>query len=216
MHARTMAGLSIFPRCQYLHLRLLEGNLRHCAHFKHYPESSLVFKEVPYMADFHSMRAEPFPSAEKACYVLILLAPAHTKFRAWALGVVCLPAGAYAYAGSAKNGLDARVGRYLRPERARRWHIDYLLDNGRLREIVAAPCEISIECDVSRRLMEQWPVVPRFGSGDCRCPGHLFGPAPLKKLRSSVYLAFSHCGFDPCPWEKVHKTRRPRVRKELP
>jgi Uri superfamily endonuclease len=168
------------------------------------------------MANSPSMRAKPFSSPEKGCYVLLLLVPAQTKFRAGALGVICLPGGAYAYAGSAMKGLDARVGRYLRPERARRWHIDYLLDCALLLEIVAAPCERSIECDVSRRLMEQWPVVPRFGSSDCRCPGHLFGPAPLKKLRSSVYLAFSHCGVDPCLWKKVHKTRHPRVRRALP
>jgi len=133
-----------------------------------------------------------------------------------ALGTIRINGGSYAYVGSAMNGLDARVARYLRPERARRWHIDYLVDCARLLDIVVAPCENSVECEVSRRLMLEWPVVPRFGSSDCRCPGHLFGPAPLKQLRASAYRAFSQCGIKPQPWEGLHNSGHAKGQKELP
>ena len=162
--------------------------------------SPMMIKEFQHTSDSPGMSVQPSPDRQKGCYVLILVVHRRTRFRAGARGVVCLSRGAYAYVGSAMRGLNARISRHLRPERRHRWHIDYLLDHALPWEIVAACCERNIECDVSRRLLEQWPVVDRFGSSDCRCPGHLFGSAPLKKLRSSVCLAFSDCGLDPQPW----------------
>jgi Uri superfamily endonuclease len=43
------------------------------------------------------------------------------------LGEFDFPVGGYAYSGSAKRGLDARIARHLRRQRPLRWHIDYLL-----------------------------------------------------------------------------------------
>jgi len=162
------------------------------------------------------MKAHSSSGRNKGCYVLILVVSRRTKLRVGELGTICMARGAYAYVGSAMNGLDARIGRHLRPERARRWHIDYLLDSASPREVVAAPCEKSIECDMSRRLLEQWPVVPRFGSSDCRCQGHLYGPAPLKKLRSSVFLAINRCGIYPQCWEITHTPGQAKKQKEVP
>jgi len=42
-------------------------------------------------------------------------------------GQIPFPAGWYVYTGSARNGLAQRVGRHLRHNKRKHWHIDYLL-----------------------------------------------------------------------------------------
>lgn len=43
------------------------------------------------------------------------------------LGEFDFPAGRYHCTGSARRGLEARIARHLRAEKALRWHIDHLL-----------------------------------------------------------------------------------------
>ncbi len=88
-------------------------------------------------------------------------------------GTFEFPAGRYVYTGSARRGLEARIARHLRQEKALRWHIDYLL---------AAP-GVTIErtlrsardeC-VLNRAAGGLVVVPGFGASDCKagCGAHL-------------------------------------------
>ncbi len=102
-------------------------------------------------------------------------------------GEATLPEGRYAYTGSARGGIRARVARHLRADGVRRWHIDYVLPFGRVIAVEAHPHPAISECALNAETLA-WPeiatAVRRFGASDCRCPGHLIRaprwmPAPL-------------------------------------
>ena len=77
-----------------------------------------------------------------------------------------LPAGRYAYCGSAHGpgGLRARIGRHLRRDKAPHWHVDRLTEAGR---IVGIHTELGAsECDLFTRLQAAPGVtVPPAGFG---------------------------------------------------
>lgn len=98
------------------------------------------------------------------------------RVRIGALGTFDLAAGRYAYTGSAKRAIGARVLRHMgfspKP-RTLRWHIDYLLTVPGCRvervDLFDRP-----ECEVNRRSGGTAPV-PEFGASDCAagCGSHL-------------------------------------------
>jgi Uri superfamily endonuclease len=96
------------------------------------------------------------------------------------LGKVTLTAGQYAYVGSAHGpgGLRARVGRHLRVQKPRHWHIDYLTAEVPVQHVFALASAERLECTWVARLLglngADVPA-PGFGSSDCRrgCPAHL-------------------------------------------
>jgi Uri superfamily endonuclease len=94
------------------------------------------------------------------------------------LGTCSLPAGWYTYAGSAlgPGGLEARLARHLRAEKRLHWHIDYLLQHGRVETIWQIPSPARLECAWAaaiRALPGAETPVPGFGASDCRCSAHL-------------------------------------------
>lgn len=99
-----------------------------------------------------------------------------------------LPAGRYAYCGSAKGpgGLRARLARHLRRDKALRWHVDRLTAAGRVAALAALP--EGEECVLRAALQAEPGVtapVPGFGSSDCRrCPSHLLALPPAFDLDS--------------------------------
>ncbi len=97
------------------------------------------------------------------------------------LGVVALPPGRYVYAGSARHGLETRIGRHHRQwsERrsVRRWHIDAVLAHPACRWRLAQRFPGGHECALAQavaRLPGASIPVPGFGASDCRygCPAH--------------------------------------------
>lgn len=101
-----------------------------------------------------------------------------------------LPAGAYAYAGSARGpgGLQARIARHLRPDKPMHWHADRLTSMGRVTGI--AFTDSMSECDLAR-MMAALPgaAIPLagFGSSDCRqCDAHLIRLPDGAALASAV------------------------------
>jgi Uri superfamily endonuclease len=87
-----------------------------------------------------------------------------------------LPAGTYAYAGSANGpgGIAARVARHMRKEKKPHWHIDGLTMAASEIKPLAFPG--GNECSLVDRLLAAGCDVPApgFGSSDCRaCPAHL-------------------------------------------
>lgn len=84
--------------------------------------------------------------------------------------------GRLVYCGSALAGLRARIDRHRRTEKRRHWHVDYLLEHGLLAEVWIARSPERLECLLADHL-DRFPqgalAIPRFGSSDCRCPGHL-------------------------------------------
>lgn len=78
------------------------------------------------------------------------------------------------------NGVQSRLERYLNPARKRHWHVDYLLDHGDAVAAWVAAGREPLECRLAAALAADLERIPRFGSSDCRCPGHLLF-APRRK-----------------------------------
>ncbi|MFB6206056.1 MAG: DUF123 domain-containing protein [Haloglomus sp.] len=117
------------------------------------------------------------PSDGGGTYTLLVALPTAAVVEVGALGNHRLPAGWYAYTGSALgSGGFARVERHrdlAGGERdTRHWHVDYLLGHpdATLRDVVRSP-GADVECAVARRL----PLGPvdGFGASDCDCRSHL-------------------------------------------
>jgi endonuclease-3 len=110
-----------------------------------------------------------------------------------ALGTHQLPAGWYAYTGSALGpGGFSRVDRHYElaaGERStRHWHIDYLLGHeaAAIRGDVRTP-EADIECSVATSLPAS--PVDGFGASDCDCSSHLAYASDGEQLRENVTAA---------------------------
>jgi Uri superfamily endonuclease len=113
-------------------------------------------------------------------YVLILQALAPTEVNIGRLGQFTLPAGRYAYLGSAQGpgGLAARLARHARPDKRIHWHIDYVTAVLPLIHVYVLEGHQRLECVWTRRLLAlpgARAAVAGFGNGDCRagCPAHL-------------------------------------------
>jgi Uri superfamily endonuclease len=132
-------------------------------------------------------RTDALPAGPGAYLLAIRLdRPAPLPPRLVRPGLETLPAGWLVYAGSARGpgGLRARLGRHLRPDKARRWHVDWLTAAPGA-TVRAWPVPDGRECALVAAVLA-WPgasvPVPGFGSSDCpRCPAHLLAlavPAP--------------------------------------
>lgn len=92
------------------------------------------------------------------------------------LGFQHLDSDMYAYVGSARGGLDQRLSRHFRSQKAMRWHIDRLTVNAQKMKAYEFQEGRISECDLGNMLVAQnaIPVLKGFGCSDCRCETHLF------------------------------------------
>ena len=120
---------------------------------------------------------------KRGSYVLYIDIELPVTLQVGSLGSSVFSAGRYAYVGSARRGIAARVLRHkrlaLQKEGKLHWHIDYLLVNRHTKLAGEAVLEDEIECTVSKRMASMNGVtvpVPGFGSSDCRakCAAHLY------------------------------------------
>jgi Uri superfamily endonuclease len=114
------------------------------------------------------------PAASPRLYVVLTYVPRRTIVTVGSLGPVPFERGWYAYVGSAARGRRARVARHLAASKPLRWHADYLSTAFPPRRAWIVD-GVAGECDLAAGLAaspgaERRP--PRFGAGDCRCPGH--------------------------------------------
>jgi len=131
--------------------------------------------------------------AERGAYALIVDLPrplvlAGSRFRG-----ARLPAGRYAYCGSAygPGGLAARLARHRRADNSRHWHVDFLTGGGRIVAVHTAPG--GSECALMARILSMpgaHAPLAGFGSSDCRvCPAHLAAVPrdfTVRRLRAPV------------------------------
>lgn len=115
----------------------------------------------------------------KGSYILVLHLPQDSAFTVGKLGHYALPAGFYAYVGSAlgPGGLRGRLGYHLRPVRRPRWHLDYLRRDAMATAVwwsAAGTRREHVWAAWLRQLPGAGVVVPRFGASDCTCVSHLF------------------------------------------
>jgi Uri superfamily endonuclease len=109
----------------------------------------------------------------------ILLIAAHGRIVVGKLGSFDFD-GRYLYIGSARGpGGFKRVGRHLAlaagGNKKRRWHIDYLLAAGGLKQIWLLPDVEMSECELVQELIARGaePIAPGFGASDSPCETHL-------------------------------------------
>jgi Uri superfamily endonuclease len=94
------------------------------------------------------------------------------------LGTFHFPAGYYVYVGSAlgPGGLEARLARHRRGQKALRWHVDYLLAHAEIVDVRIDESGQRLECDWARALLSipgVQVVASGMGASDCACPSHL-------------------------------------------
>ena len=121
-------------------------------------------------------------------YILWLHLEEPKRLRIGRLGVIAFDPGHYAYVGSAfgPGGIRARVGRHLRREKKKRWHIDYLNSASQPGGAWICYGDPPLEhrwARVLSSLTGAWLPAAGFGASDCRCPSHLIGFSKPPSLR---------------------------------
>ena len=138
--------------------------------------------------------------------MLILKASAPVSVKVASLGQVTLSEGYYAYVGSAKAGIKARVGRHLKLARLKtgklRWHLDYILVNDSIEPYsLIYVNESFIEHEIAQALLGHGDteVVARgFGSSDCNCVSHFFKLRTNQEPSLFVASLIRQMGYMPC------------------
>lgn len=121
-------------------------------------------------------------------YILVIWVAEDQDVVVGNLGPVPFRAGHYLYVGSALGGLSARLARHLRQRKALHWHIDYLLQHGRIEEIWYRVDRHRLECAWARALgglPDVSALRVRFGASDCSCPTHLFHSPARPELHTA-------------------------------
>ena len=111
------------------------------------------------------------------------------RIRIGKLGMLDFPAGTHVYVGSAKRNLAPRLARHARRKKKPYWHIDYFRAEAALLGAEIHPLDGPDECALVDRLIRQHGavrIVPRFGSGDCNCEGHLVWMPELDGITGST------------------------------
>ncbi|MFW6189284.1 MAG: GIY-YIG nuclease family protein [Planctomycetota bacterium] len=121
-------------------------------------------------------------------YVVVLRLQSARRVCVGALGEIEFRPGRYAYVGSARNGLRARLRRHLRNDEKRlHWHVDYLRRFARPTAVFVREGERASECKLSQQVAAAADAsVKGFGCSDCRCASHLhrFARPPGRRLQS--------------------------------
>ncbi len=130
-------------------------------------------------------------------YLLLFAIEKEANLPVGRLGVSSFAPGWYAYVGSAMAGVGRRVRHHLRPPRHPHWHIDYLLQHGELAAVIWSPTSEALECALAASLGRRFQVFRRFGSSDCRCPGHLFYHLQLYAIATAAIDALRSLGCGP-------------------
>ncbi len=111
-------------------------------------------------------------------YVLVLRLSSSTRVEIGKLGSFDLRPGYYCYVGSAfgPGGVFSRLAHHFRPVGRPHWHVDHLRKVAHVEEAWYAVHERKREqqwAAILSRMPDASIAIPRFGSSDCRCPGHL-------------------------------------------
>jgi Uri superfamily endonuclease len=131
----------------------------------------------------------------KGSYILLVELATKKDVFVGKLGYVSFPKASYAYVGSAMNGLRARLARHLRREKKLHWHIDYLLKEAEVEEIILCQGEERVECSLAQALAGKFQSVSGFGSSDCKCRSHLYFASEKDRLKARVAEAVKQAGL---------------------
>jgi len=132
---------------------------------------------------------------KKGSYILIVKLDEDKEIAIGSLGVLFFPAGFYAYLGSALGGFKSRISRHLRKDKRLRWHVDYLLREAEISNILLCETRERLECSLFRPLADELPFIAGFGSSDCGCPSHLYFAEDENRLLMSIGEAMEGLGL---------------------
>ncbi len=130
-------------------------------------------------------------------YVLLVRMAKTQTVKAGRLPALSFRGGYYAYAGSALNGIPARLRRHLSPAKKIHWHIDYLLQKATVTDIIIGETRDRVECAIAGSIGSRFESIPGFGASDCGCPSHLFFSPEREELKSVAISAFEENGLTP-------------------
>jgi Uri superfamily endonuclease len=125
----------------------------------------------------------------KGTYILLIELPQPQEIVVGRLGRLNFPQGFYAYVGSAMKGFESRINYHLREKKKSRWHIDYLLQQASIKEIILWETEEKVECTLAQTLSQEFHPIPGFGCSDCKCGSHLYFEAEKGKLEKGILEA---------------------------
>ena len=131
----------------------------------------------------------------KGSYILLIELATNKDIFVGKLGNVYFPKATYAYVGSAMNGLGARLARHLRRGKKLHWHIDYLLKEAEVDEIILCQGNDRVECSLAQALTGELQSVPGFGSSDCKCRSHLYFASEKHRIKARVAEAVKQAGL---------------------
>lgn len=133
-------------------------------------------------------------------YVLVLHLSSRTRVEIGKLGGFILKPGYYCYVGSAfgSGGVFSRLAHHFRPVRRPHWHVDHLRKVAHVEEAWYAVHEQKREHQwvaILRSMPDASIAIPRFGSSDCSCPGHLlyFRARPATRRFARAVRARATC-----------------------
>ena len=151
----------------------------------------------------------------KGSYVLVVELDREKDILIGRLGYIYFSRGFYAYTGSAMNGFKARLAHHLNDNKKPHWHIDYLLKEAELMEIILCPSEpfaicrsegekrpknpaqgrLRAKCFLAQTLTKEFPSIPGFGASDCECNSHLHFANGKDRLTSRLVEAVDQAGL---------------------
>ena len=129
----------------------------------------------------------------KGSYVLLVKLLEERTIRTGSLNAVKFPRGYYAYVGSAMNGFKSRLSHHLKRDKKLHWHIDYLLQEASITDIIIGESGDRIECAIAQALSSQFDSIPGFGSSDCKCRSHLF--YAVGEMKSTILTKHNDTSF---------------------
>jgi Uri superfamily endonuclease len=123
-------------------------------------------------------------------YILSLYLDRKREIEIGRLGKFLFKRGNYLYVGSAKRNIEKRIERHLKTRKKIFWHIDYLLQYAKVREIWVSEKEESNIARILESLLEI--PVAGFGSSDKRHDkSHLFyGDLSKNLLQETGFVRF--------------------------
>ena len=110
----------------------------------------------------------------KGSYILLIHIDRDSNIKIGGLGNIFFSKNFYTYIGSGLNNLDSRLKRHLKKTKKNHWHIDYLLETGKIVDIFYKKGIIREECKLADSFVDKLQIIPKFGSSDCKCKSHLF------------------------------------------